>query len=273
MLQDILDLLKSHQRTKSAKIEVLSFEVRGEAWYVMVVPMEQQASVSQHSFASKIAPVLQIIGDSGHPFLGESAQIARRILHEKLDELANHSILWGYTGYPGPGEDINQLVNEWIDNDPGMRSPRCYANLVSRGTAFALEEWGCRYPTAPASARNFILVAGDADFGDDTTTSDSLTNHLVVFEGGLQCLTQIANCLQRNCQITLIYGLRSANRFSASYFTSLLAGANTQTVCPDEYLASIAPLLPNQLAVLESTRDRLVSLRSWFSLIAFQPVP
>ena len=164
--------------------------------------------------------ILQIVGD-GAPFSKFGETKADLILRQFLGDNAESAILWGYTGSAGPGRDINQILNDWIDENPPQRSPRCFANIVDKGTIRAIRDWGCRYPEQPAPQRNFIAMIGDAEFGDDIALSDSMTDHLIVFEGGLQSFEQAVNCLKRNCKITIIDGLRTEERrshFSAAHF-------------------------------------------------------
>ena len=112
--------------------------------------------------------IIQVVGDST-PFSQEGSRRAKEYLRSRFESNDRPVFLWGYTGHRGPGTDINQIMNELIDEDPDSRSPRCFANIVDLGTARALKEWACRIPMKPSTRRNFIIVTGDANFGDVRT--------------------------------------------------------------------------------------------------------
>jgi hypothetical protein len=188
--------------------------------------------------------IVQIVGDC-YPFNVPAALGVEEMLRARLKTDEESLFLWGFTGCPPPGRDLNQIVNDLIDEDPEVRWPRCFANVVDFGTMRALTDWGCRTPIRPARQKVFILVTGNADFGDDMDVSDGITDELLVFEGGLQCFMQIVNCLERGCEIKVLSDLRNldeAPRFSASRLVLLLLnrGDVPPKTVKDDYLNSLA---------------------------------
>jgi len=183
--------------------------------------------LTSHSACSSPSGFVQVVGDSTPPFSAEGTVSAEQEVNRILSGLTMN-VLWGFTGSldaKDGGKDVNQIVNDWIDADPDFRSKLCYANIVDKGTIDALTSYGCLCPTSPARVRNFILMTGGADFGDDVILSDGLTDHLVLLEGGIQSFRQAVNCVLRGCEITAICGIRRQeirNRFSATRLLQVL---------------------------------------------------
>ena len=116
--------------------------------------------------------------------------------------------------------------------------------------------WSCSGP----QLKHFILVYGDDEsnretvtvFGDDITTSDFLSDKLLMLEGGIQSCTQVCNLLMLKKPIIALSGLRGdKTRFGITetgekkdYFTAsgflkyLKEKAFEQTGVSDEILNS-----------------------------------
>ena len=222
----------------------------------------------QHTLAPSNAIWFQVIGDSGTTFSPCGTQAAKRILEESLHLAGQYMLLWGYTGRNDVidgGEDANQVVNDWIDADPEARSPFCVASIVDRGTIQAITKAGYTGPLRPSTRHNFIVVTGQADFGDDIGIADPMTDQLLVLEGGVQSFTQIVNCLSNGAKVVTVDGLRRPDtipRFSASSFMRELVDANVSRI---ETFADVreryvtASLLP-QSTQFEVAWTRFVSL-------------
>lgn len=179
------------------------------------------------------AKFLQVVGDSAK-FSAAGTEAGRRFLEKHLAD-DSKAILWGFTGQGLSGDaalDVNQLVNDWVDADKA-RSSRTLANVVDFHTVKAIRDWKCSIST---SNYNFFVVYGDAKFGDDVISSDSLTDVAVCLEGGVQSFCQIVNFLDRKRKVVGIYNLRGSTNpayfdpetkqymvyFSAGEFLSLL---------------------------------------------------
>lgn len=224
--------------------------------------------LTSQSECSSPSAFVQVLGDSTPQFSAEGTVSAEREVNRILSGLTMN-VLWGFTGSldaTDGGKDVNQIVNDWIDADPDFRSKLCYANIVDKGTIDALTSYGCLCPTGPARVRNFILVTGGADFGDDVILSDGLTDHLLLLEGGLQSFRHAVNCLLRGCQITAICGIRREavrNRFSATRLLQILIAkhsddSNALTQVKNDYL-SAHPLTEMQSPSFEAAWASLSS--------------
>lgn len=153
---------------------------------------------------------IQVVGDSA-AYSGPGTAKGREFLNEILNNNPDALILWGFTGNQR-GQldelDVNQLVNTWIEEEPS-RASRTLANVVDKHTVQAISEWKCK--VSPSNT-NFFLVYGDVNkgalFGDDVISSDSITDKLVLLEGGVQSFTQAVNCLSRDVEIQGVYNLR-----------------------------------------------------------------
>ena len=122
---------------------------------------------------------------------------------EKKNE-KNIIILYGYTGVKG---DTNGIVGEVIDE----KQLDSVANIVDFHSVYAIKNWNCDHLSKLCS--KFIMVFNNCtvEFGKDTKISDSLTDILVCFDGGLQSLLQIFNCLIDGKTVILYYNLRNNN--------------------------------------------------------------
>lgn len=189
---------------------------------------------------------LQVVGDSAR-FSLEGTEFARKFLEAKLSW--KRPLLWGYTGKGKKGDStfgVNQLVNNWIDEDPS-RAERTMANVVSHHTPIALEDWGCNIA---ASNTNFFLVYGDARFGDDIVSSDTLCGAFVCIEGGIQSFSQLVNGLAKKKPVCGVFNIRGKNNpgclipetreygtfFSAGEFFAMLKDLKNQK--GDDFSAS-----------------------------------
>jgi hypothetical protein len=246
----------------------------GELWRFVVISKDEQDTgadkVRRFIFQNNHGiRVLQVVGDSGIAFTPEGECRAATLIETIMSLHEKYVLLWGYTGHPGPGRDINQIINDWIDDDANNRSSRCFANIVDLGTRRALQDAHCRRPVKPAGVRNFILVTDGADFGDDIISSDSVTDHLLVFEGGIQSFNQLVNCMLSGCRVGVVEGLRDRNcsdgsRFSASTLIRLLkeSGNQNKECVKNEYMATVRPLNDVQRGSFDKAWRRLISLSS-----------
>ena len=175
--------------------------------------------------------IVQVVGDSGR-FSLEGTAKASRFLQNHLRE--ENLLIWGFTGKGQKNEpkETNQLVSDWLEENP-QRFKKALANIVDYHSPKAISEWNCTYPL---THQNFLLVYGNACFGDDIMTSDYLTDEAYLIEGGIQTFSQFCNFAYRDLPITGIYHLRGENNpdcfdvfshhhleyFSASEFLDLL---------------------------------------------------
>ena len=230
-------------RGNAPAIEAREVWIQGEMWQVLSL---SKSSLRLHLNSLRVAlakfvghspsiVITQIIGDSAVPFSAHGTLVARRFLDSVLNPPSRGArILWGLTGTRSTADggcDTNQVVNDWIDSDPLARSPIAFANIVDLGTARVLLEEGCQIPSVFAERRNFILLHGGAEFGDDIAVSDMLTNELVILEGGVQCFEQFVSCIQLpNIRVRLLTNLRRSDEaFSAARLIVRLIGVGSGT--------------------------------------------
>lgn len=201
-------------------------------------------------------PILQIIGDSA-PFSAEGVLAAEQFLFPKLNE-EDSLVLWGYTGSSkanGRRLDTNALVAKWIEQTGN--NGRTIANIVDDHTVVALDKWGA---LGTSHVKNFFLVFGKAQFGDDIISSDSITDRAICLEGGVQSFTQIVNMLKRDVPVKGIYGLRLAkspvnfDEATQSYFEYFSA---------TEFLASLFEYIEQQPGKVV-TVDQVVKFKEAF---------
>lgn len=174
------------------------------------------------------AQVIQVVGDSSF-FSLEGTERAKSFLRNHLSTDA--AILYGYTGHVS--KDGTRCANAAVTDvvtEKGLKK-KTIANLVGYHTPLALKSWGTTGP----ELQTYIVVYGDDEtcrecgtvFGDDVTSSDFLTDKLLLLEGGAQSFRQVCNALLLSQEIVILSGLRSADRaiapdgtpfFSASKF-------------------------------------------------------
>jgi hypothetical protein len=235
-------------------------------WNVICVP-KQDESLFEPSHLKSIlhhnnpgSRICQIIGDSASLSERGAARVSG-IVRDIYDSNSTNIILWGFTGSDSACRDVNQVINELIDEDPSTRWSRSYACIVEKDTIQALKTSKFTCPLKSARTKNFILVTGDAHFGDDTFVSDSITDHLYVFEGGIQSFEQTVNCLRCKCFVTMMDRLRDPARTShfsaASLFRRLIHGKSFVDV-KDEYMATLRePLTPTQASRFQKAWELL----------------
>ncbi len=182
---------------------------------------------------------VQVIGDSGR-FSYKGTLQTKHFLNSHLSD--KDFVLWGFTGKEDTilkVREVNQLVTEWLRQNP-VRFNRAMANVVDK-TRDAIEKWGCSYPE---EVKNIFYVGGDSTYGDDTHSSDRLTQVGLLCGGGVQSGLQAFNFLDLGMPIYGIYNTRGANNpdtfhkglgeyltyFSAGEFLHMLQlrGAKTQ---------------------------------------------
>lgn len=155
--------------------------------------------------------IIQVIGDSA-PYGIQETKFAFNYLSQKLEQHQNAILLYGFTGH-GDNDgrlDVNQLVNEWIDQNP-KQANRVIANVVDHHTTLAIQKWGVKVSN---SVRNFYLVHSLGEtpttlFGDDTISSDGLTNQVCFcLEGGIQSFRQAVYLLAQGTRVEAMAHLR-----------------------------------------------------------------
>lgn len=149
---------------------------------------------------------VQVIGDSGR-FSFKGTLQTKHFLNSHLTE--NNFVLWGLTGKEDNKlkvREVNQLVTEWLRQNP-VRFTRAMANIVDK-TCDAIEKWGCSYPE---EVKNIFYVGGGSTFGDDTPSSDGLTQVGLLCGGGVQSGLQAINFLLSGVPIYGIYNTRGEN--------------------------------------------------------------
>ena len=174
-------------------------------------------------------PVLQVVGDSA-AFSLQGTQKAMKFLQQHLS--SHSAIAYGYTGHFGSDgtQCVNAAVSTYIIQN-GLVG-QTIGNLVGFHTPTALDSWGCSGPTL----NHYLLVYGKDEsrretgtvFGDDITTSDFLSDQLIMLEGGIQSFRQACNFLLLERPIIALTGLRGEKtRFaltedgqSKNYFTA-----------------------------------------------------
>jgi hypothetical protein len=184
--------------------------------------------------------VVQIIGDSA-AFSQEGTERAKAFLTTRLDPQT--IALYGYTGHAEA--DGTRCTNAAVSDIMKERLQCAVGNLVGFHTPLAMKNWGC---TGPA-LNHYIVVYGDDEscrergtvFGDDVTTSDYLSDRLLVLDGGAQTFRQVCNALLLKQKIEVLSGLRSAERGNQ---IDIVDGASTTTpyFAASKFLQDLAAL-------------------------------
>ena len=154
-------------------------------------------------------PILQVVGDSA-AFSLTGTRRAMSFLQNHLSP--NSAIAYGYTGHSEPdgAKCVNAAVSAYII-EQGL-TKQTIGNLVGFHTPTALDSWGCTGP----ELNHYLLVYGKDEssretgtvFGDDITTSDFLSDKLIMLEGGIQSFRQACNLLLLGRPIVALAGLR-----------------------------------------------------------------
>lgn len=199
-------------------VKVCTVVLDEKTYTIFGVEKDQQDKINFKSLRLKISAAMkfitekfsQIIGDSAM-FSEEGTRFANQQLVRFLESIGESIILYGGTGNEKNNRaDINGLFNQWLDKHPEIAA-RVIANIVDEHTATALREWNCKISSAIS---HFYLVythseKPNAKFGDDTHSSDGITNyHSLCCEGGIQSTRQASVLLKNNVPITGIVGLR-----------------------------------------------------------------
>ena len=154
-------------------------------------------------------PIIQVVGDSA-VFSSEGTREVMKFLQKNLP---THSVIaYGYTGHSElDGTNcVNAAVSAYIVEQKLIG--QTIGNLVGFHTPMALDSWGCSGP----KLNHYLLVYGKDEskretgtvFGDDITTSDFLSNQLIMLEGGIQSFRQACNFLLLQRPIVALAGLR-----------------------------------------------------------------
>lgn len=149
--------------------------------------------------------IIQVIGDS-QTYIESGTSFCKEYLNQMLDE-HRHLVLWGFTGQKsksGDRLDANQIVNQWVDASPN-RTKRALANIVDFHTVKAIEGGKC---DIAQTVQNFYVVYGQAKFGDDIISSDSITDLGLCLEGGVQSFCQVVNFLSLNIKVQGVFNVR-----------------------------------------------------------------
>jgi hypothetical protein len=208
---------------------------------------------------SSVAPGrnLQIIGDSLPAYDRDSREVLIRAIDSLINDFGITSVIYGLTGKVGVNGcvDINQIVNEWLDDDPKIRSRYVWGVVSDIGTVDAISK---HEYTVSDKCVNFIVVTGGASFGDEIRLTDAMTDVLLIAEGGVQSFCQAVNVLARpNTTVYAYPDLRSGDspaRFSAARFLHYIK-THCRNLSPDlldRFCLSVPPLSGIQQTQLRS---------------------
>ncbi|MEO8400854.1 MAG: hypothetical protein ABI597_03520 [Gammaproteobacteria bacterium] len=208
-------------KSLNGPVKLFSKKINGETYRVFGVKKDDQKEIDFDKLRQEISYELafnktqtfvQIIGDS-NCFGQQETDFCRRYLSEYLEHDKECIVLYGFTGNlsdDGNRADTNALLAEWLDQHP-ERANNVIANVVDEHTITAIEKWGC---TVSSNVKNYFLVYTDeltptVKFGDDTPSSDGLSNKACCLRGGVLSLRQILAMLNDNVLINCVVGLRS----------------------------------------------------------------
>ncbi len=223
-------------RTLCENFKVFTYRINNDCFTVFGVENASQSNLDYDKVRRLIAAELgqphatefnQLIGDSNY-FSPTGTTAGAQIVAQMMEE-TNGFMLYGYTGKNIMLDDIahrdtNQLLSDWVDAESPARerSARVIGNIVDEHTNLAIEKWGC---SISRNVRNFYLVYSNTPepsvkFGDDTVSSDSITNNRVyLFEGGVQSLRQMIFMISRDIAIQAFTGFRDlTDRTNHRYF-------------------------------------------------------
>jgi hypothetical protein len=217
------------------KVRLYTCQVNGEQYRFFGIHKNAQKSMKPKDFLilrqrilqvmgfSPSSPTIQIVGDSA-TFWRQEAQIYKRYLFNKLAQIPNLVVLYGFTGNrKDDGLEVNELVAEWIAQDQTHQGRNVLANIVDFHSSKAMLPkniggWG---GAISPMVRNFYLVydyghiptsESGAKFGDDTLSSDNLTSEACLcLEGGAQSFRQVMIMLANNIRVEGVTGLRGEN--------------------------------------------------------------
>jgi hypothetical protein len=180
--------------------------------------VEVKKTILQKLGMSADTPIVQVVGDSDW-FTEAGALFAKNYVFKDLNANKNALVLYGFTGHRSQEPekyDVNGIVNEWMSQD-SERADRVLANIVDSATVGVIEKYKC---DVSLENKNFYLVHGDANFGDDVLSSDMITDKVICLEGGIQSLRQVINCIHGDAPATCLYNLRDPqkNMLSAAGF-------------------------------------------------------
>ncbi len=263
-------------------VELFTKEVDGKIYKFFGIAKDKQATTDYTAVRSHILQemglaqetrTLQIIGDSAQ-YNPEQSKFMQKYFNEKMQKSSHDDelVIYGYTSrYKDNSSEktkgrteVNGLVNYWVDQNP-EQAKRVLANVVCFHTRQALTEsgkvmsgsttdkgWGC---DTSEHVTNFFLVydtkGKGATFGDDTISSDELTDKCYTYEGGIQSFRQGGYMAKRGKELKGVSGLRGEKNvgcfvpqedayrifFSAPEFFALLqarTAAKGSELTPDE---------------------------------------
>lgn len=167
--------------------------------------------------------IYQIIGDSvlwPEPGTNTAQEVLSFIL--KMDD--NTTLLYGYNEFdpaknknPNPAYTMNSrcvngVVGNFINNNLN-HVDKFIGHVVNKQSYDALTSWGY---IGNSNVRNFFEVVSfdeednpNACLGENIMYCDYLTTDLICFEGGLQSLAQVVNCLSNDAKIHIASNFRS----------------------------------------------------------------
>lgn len=191
--------------------------------------VKRYAEIKSHILQQmKLSPntsILEVVGDSA-PFSPMGIREAMRFLQRSISP--HNAIVYGYNGYSelDGTKCVNGAVSAYIA-EQGLVG-QTIGSLVGFHTPMALDSWGYSGP----QLRHYLLIYGEDEsnrdtgtlFGDDITTSDFLSDRLLMLEGGIQSFRQACNFLLLGRPIVALTGLRSdmtaETDGAPSYFTA-----------------------------------------------------
>ena len=203
--------------------------------------------------------ILQIVGDSATIFSEHACDILENAIDGILHREKADVLIYGLTGKGRLNEgDVNYVVSKWLDADPADRAPFTWGVVTDTGTSFAVKHAEYSFTE---NCKNFIVITGDATFGDEINVTDSITDVLLVAEGGVQTFSQIVNVMSRPGTVIYAYdSLRSPDncRFSAAQFLRYLQQHTHEDSASrlnllDDFCSKLDPLPTHQKDQLEHT--------------------
>lgn len=178
----------------------------------------------------------QVVGDSA-AFSPLGTEKAMQFLGSHLSR--REAVLYGYTGHAEADGTrcVNAAVSDYVVERGLVK--QTIGNLVGFHTPAALESWGCTGP----QLSHYIVVYGNDDskretgavFGDDITTSDFLSDRLIMLEGGIQSFRQACNFLLLKRPIVALADLRG----DKTCFAKMADGSTKNYFSAPEFLQFI----------------------------------
>jgi len=215
--------------------------------------------------------IVQVIGDSLPNFLPTLSHSIKKHIFNALADTECSIVLYGASGIrdESGNVDTNQILNDWIDENPDRRSRRVWGLLTDKGSIQAINEF--QY-TVSSNCKNFIVTTGNASFGDDVKLSDQLTDLAILIDGGVQSFEQSVNILLRpGTHIHAVMNARATKeKFSGARLLYELS--ITPVMDSENYCQQFTGLSSDQRLRIKRAVDQLV-LSNFAERITYYTVP